>query len=187
MKLQEIQKVIDEHLSGRPIGAYFDLCARGNFELSHLEFIAIACKYLSKKEETKHLTLKWLEDMAYSTGENIPGVCLMFPNDYYPAKDDSLVMCPSRSLGFAKETEDYIIYPHTHLEEWPYIYFKEPRKYEDVPKGEIVYRKKDDTYLIFYDAPLFDLLKSTIEIFERNGLNYELHENEQFERLKYGG
>ena len=186
MKLHEIEKVIDEHLIGQPIGAYFELCEKDNFQLTELEFIAIACKYLNKKKETRHLVLKWLEDMAYSTSENIPGVYLIFPNDHYPDKDDSPVMCPSRSLGFAKETEDYIIYPNTHLEEWPYIYFKELRKYEDVPKGEIVYRKKDDTYLIFYDAQLFDLLKSTIETFERNGLSYELHKNEQFDRLKNG-
>lgn len=185
MKLREIEKIIDEHLFGQPIGAYFELCARDNFQLTELEFIAIACKYLSQKEETKHLTLKWLEDMAYSTGENIPGVCLIFPNGYYP-KDSDPLMCPSRSLAFAKETKKYLFYPNTHIEEWPYIYYPKQKKFNEVPKGEIVYRKKDDTYLIFYDAPLLKLLQNRINIFERNGLNYELHEDENFDRLKYG-
>lgn len=186
MKLREIEKVIDNHLDGQPIGAYFELCMKDDFKLTKLEFIAIACKYLYQKEETKDLAMKWLEDMAYSTGENIPGVCLIFPNGYYP-KDPDPLMCPSRSLGFAKETKEYLIYPNTHIEEWPYIYYTKPQKFNDVPKGEIVYRKKDNTYLIFYDAPLFNLLRSRIEMFEHNGLNYELHEDEQFDRLKYGG
>ena len=50
---------------------------------------------------------------------------------------------------------DFINYPRSHFDVWDELYYgKYHVDFDYFPRGRVVYRKTDDTYLIYYDKCL---------------------------------
>jgi len=188
MKMQEIEKVIENFIDERPINAYLHLLSDNDNKITEMEFMAIACKYFNRNEKTKHLSQKWLDDMAYCMSPDSVGVCLFFGfQDKNYDRTEYLVVVNDSSLAFANNTKEYLFHSQNHLEVWNKEISITDQQFETVPKGEIVYRKADDAFVLYYDKRLSNSIQDIIDIYKKRNLNVEIHIDEEFDRLKYRG
>lgn len=63
-------------------------------------------------------------------------------------------------LSAAEIYGDFLIFPESHYDVWNrHLRFKGPKKnvdYDYYPRGRVVYRKSDDTFIIYYDKCVKD-------------------------------
>ena len=84
------------------------------------------------------------------------------------------------SLNKAEEYGDFIVYPNSHYEIWDKYYFENYGvDFDYFPRGRVVYRKKDDTYIIYYDNCIGDKIKRIKEIYSGKNTLLELDEHYQ--------
>ena len=82
-----------------------------------------------------------------------------------------------------KDSEPYgafLNYPHSHYDIWgKYYENKYQVDFDYYPRGRIVYRKTDDTYLIYYDKCMENNLDALLE--HCQDVCYELHYDEHYQ------
>ena len=89
--------------------------------------------------------------------------------------------CP---LNEADTYGDFLIYPEGHLEAWDSVEslnsFEDGRKvdYDYYPRGRIVYRKTDDTFIIYYDKCVEGALDRLTRAYE--GCNVKTETDEHY-------
>lgn len=107
----------------------------------------------------------------------------MKPNSLQPGP--ALFFCVNGELLFhgcnLEEGEPYGIflnYPHSHYDIWNENYAKKYSvDFDYYPRGRVVYRSSDDTYLIYYDkcmAPYINLITDKY-IGKKNEIGYDEH------------
>ena len=75
---------------------------------------------------------------------------------------------------------DFLNYPHSHLEIWgKYYENKYGVDFDYYPRGRVVYRKTDDTYLIYYDKCIKQFIDSITEKYI--GCNIKLDYDEHYQ------
>lgn len=74
----------------------------------------------------------------------------------------------------------FINYPYSHYNIWMEKYYQEYKvDFDYYPRGRIVYRKTDNTFLIYYDRCMESQLDKIIDSFQN--LHYELNYDEHYQ------
>lgn len=74
----------------------------------------------------------------------------------------------------------FINYPHSHYRIWMRYYERKYNvEFDYYPRGRVVYRKTDNTYLIYYDKCMEPQLKTVLEKYQ--GTNYALDYDEHYQ------
>lgn len=84
------------------------------------------------------------------------------------------------TLGDAENYGDFLIYPESHYDIWEgYKYLNESHEipYDYNPRGRIVYRKSDDTFIIYYDKCVEDKLDRIARDYEGYNVKFEVDEH----------
>ena len=85
--------------------------------------------------------------------------------------------CP---LSKAESYGDFLVYPESHYDVWDkYHYLHESHSipYDYNPRGRIVYRKSDDTFIIYYDKCVESELNRISREYEQFNVRFELDEH----------
>lgn len=84
------------------------------------------------------------------------------------------------ALGEGEAYGDFINYPKSHSEVWEKNYEKRYGvDFDYYPRGRIVYRKSDDTYLLYYDACIENEIGELIDKYEGERVISSLDEHYQ--------
>lgn len=182
MQISEIEKLIENRTDHHPIDVYIHMLSRG-YKLTEIQFISIACRYLNRSPSTRHLVQKWRDDMVFCVSSEELGVCVFYGvKDIEYSIDKYLTIFDWSSLAYAKNVGGYLCHPQNHLELWEHhtdgCFFE----YERAPKGEVVYRKHDGSFVLYCDARLIDTANDMIDLFK--GSKLEVRIDEQFDRTK---
>ena len=82
-----------------------------------------------------------------------------------------------------EESEPYgafLNYPHSHYHIWEQFYENKYKvDFDYYPRGRIVYRKTDDTYLIYYDKCMEPYIASVTEKY--SGMKFETGYDEHYQ------
>ena len=82
------------------------------------------------------------------------------------------------TLETAEAYGDFLNYPLSHFDVWDEFYGgKYNVDFDYYPRGRVVYRKNDDTYLIYYDRCMESVIGHVAEKYEgkKIELNYDEH------------
>lgn len=79
------------------------------------------------------------------------------------------------TLQNAEKYGDFLVYPKSHFEVWDTYDFKVD--YDYYPRGRIVYRKSDDTFIIYYDKCVESELNRISREYEQFNVRFELDEH----------
>ena len=109
----------------------------------------------------------------------------MKPNSLQPGP--ALFFCVNGELLFhgcnLEEGEPYGIflnYPHSHYDIWNENYEKKyDVDFDYYPRGRVIYRKTDNTFLIYYDRCMEAHLSKVVEKFQNR--HYELNLDEHYQ------
>ncbi len=88
------------------------------------------------------------------------------------------------SLSKAETYGDFLIFPEGHYDTWEhYSYLKYTKAgmevdYDYYPRGRVVYRKSDDTFIIYHDKCVTDVINRISDRYE--GYNYKLELDEHY-------
>ena len=84
------------------------------------------------------------------------------------------------SLEEGEAYGNFINYPYSHFEIWEKNYRSEyDVDFDYFPRGRIIYRKTDDTYLVYYDKCLDEVIGSVAERY--SGINIQLNYDEHYQ------
>lgn len=84
------------------------------------------------------------------------------------------------SLAEGEKYGDFLNYPRSHYDVWDERYFeKYGVDFDYFPRGRVVYRKTDDTYLIYYDKCMEADAEEVIRLYE--GRNVETGYDEHYQ------
>ena len=68
------------------------------------------------------------------------------------------------SLEQGENYGDFVVYPYSHMKLWDKYHAKEHKvDFDYYPRGRVVYRKTDDTYIVYYDRCVEEVIKARIE------------------------
>ena len=84
------------------------------------------------------------------------------------------------TLGAAENYGDFLVYPESHYDIWEnYKYLNDDNTipYDYNPRGRIVYRKSDDTFIIYYDKCVENELDRIARDYEGYNVKFELDEH----------
>lgn len=88
------------------------------------------------------------------------------------------------SLSKAETYGDFLIFPEGHYDTWEqYRYLKYTKSGDEVdydyyPRGRVVYRKSDDTFIIYHDKCVTDIISRISDLYE--GYNCKLEHDEHY-------
>lgn len=106
----------------------------------------------------------------------------------YKEAEVCLFFCINRSfkvhtciLEEAEDSGSFLNFPESHLKIWDKEY---ATKYPGIdfdyfPRGRVVYRKEDDTYLIYYDRCIGEGIEAIVSLYD--GRKVELHLDEHYQ------
>lgn len=86
-------------------------------------------------------------------------------------------------LKEAQSYGDFMIYPESHYDIWDKIKAEDKENrikgvdYDYYPRGRVVYRKSDDTFIIYYDKCVMKELDRLSKEYEGYNVKYELDEH----------
>ena len=84
------------------------------------------------------------------------------------------------SLEKAEDYGDFLVYPKSHYYIWDKHYYdKYDVDFDYYPRGRIVYRKSDDTFLIYYDTCISEKMSRIEALYEGQKTMLELDEHYQ--------
>ena len=111
--------------------------------------------------------------MLYMSCDNSIGPALFFCVDGF-------LLIHGCSLDEAEAYGDFLNYPHSHYKIWEKHYeSKYNVEFDYYPRGRVVYRKTDDTYLIYYDKCMEPFIETVAKKYDGKGkkaiLGYDEH------------
>ena len=100
------------------------------------------------------------------------GVCLFF----YIDKCFKVYYC---QLEEAEDSGLFLNYPHSHLKIWDRYYSKQYPKidFDYYPRGRVIYRKENDTYLIYYDKCIGEGIEAIVSLYKGKNVVLSLDEH----------
>lgn len=86
----------------------------------------------------------------------------------------------SCSVNDGEKYGDFVNYPYSHDDVWEKLYKqKYGVDYDYYPRGRVVYRKTDNTYLIYYDKCMEPFVKEVTGKYNREQFKTEYDEHYQ--------
>ena len=83
-------------------------------------------------------------------------------------------------LKSAEQNNDFANYPKSHLDVWDKYYFNKYKKdFDFYPRGRIIYRKADNTFLIYKDSCITNEIKPILDDLKDKKVIAELDEHYQ--------
>lgn len=80
------------------------------------------------------------------------------------------------SVAAGEPYGDFVNYPHSHDRIWQEYYAKRYHvDFDYYPRGRVVYRKSDDTYLIYYDKCIADQIEQIASQYEKCETGFDEH------------
>ena len=85
------------------------------------------------------------------------------------------------SLEEAEDSGLFLNYPKSHMQIWNNNYAKRfpDLDFDYYPRGRVIYRKEDDTYLIYYDKCIGEGIKVIISLYKGKKIVLSLDEHYQ--------
>ena len=79
----------------------------------------------------------------------------------------------------AEDSGSFLNYPHSHLKIWDKYYSKQYPKidFDYYPRGRVIYRKEDDTYLIYYDKCIGEGIEAIVSLYKGKNVVLSLDEH----------
>lgn len=82
------------------------------------------------------------------------------------------------TLDEAESYGDFMNYPYSHDEIWRRSYKRLFNvDFDYFPRGRVVYRKTDDTYIIYYDSCMEEYIKKVSDRYEGNKIAFGYDEH----------
>lgn len=84
------------------------------------------------------------------------------------------------SLSEAEKYGDFLIYPESHYDFWEndnYLHKSHTVPYDYNPRGRIVYRVSDDTFIIYYDKCIEKEMDRIAKDYKGYNVQFELDEH----------
>lgn len=86
----------------------------------------------------------------------------------------------SCTLSEGEPYGDFLNYPYSHFDIWNQFYFeKYGVDFDYYPRGRVVYRKMDDTFLIYYDKCVGESILGVVAKYA--GYQYEIAFDEHYQ------
>ena len=100
------------------------------------------------------------------------GVCLVFFID----KCLKVHMC---QLHEAEDSGLFLNYPYSHMQIWDKHYAEQYPEidFDYYPRGRVIYRQEDDTYLIYYDKCIGEGIETIVSLYKGKKVLLSLDEH----------